>query len=950
MDESLFAVGRFASCENWLMTIPNATYRVQFNPSFGFGAAEAILPYLEDLGVSHVYASPIFAARPGSAHGYDVVDPLKLNDELGGEAAFMQLRAAMRERGLFWIQDIVPNHMAFDSANAMLMDVLENGAASPYEDFFDIDWNHPYENMNGRVLAPVLGKFYADALESGEIRLAYDERGLGITYYDFRLPLKIETYPRVFEHTIEQFEEGVQEGNADFIKLLGAINLLKSIVSIEDRTSRAEQVAHAKLMLWYLYQNEASIRQLIDECVASFNGTPGDPESFNALDALISEQLFKLSYWKVAAEEINYRRFFTVNDLISLKVEHSDVFDHVHGLIVKLVREGCFDGLRVDHVDGLYDPAVYLERLRAVCGDCYIVVEKILEPSERLPGSWPIQGTTGYEFLDNVCALLCDRKHERAMNRIYGRFANFGDYEEQLVNKKRLIVGRHLAGNIDNLAQFVKRISSRSRYGRDTTLYGLRRAMVEVMAHFPVYRTYVNRSDYSESDRACMALAVELAKASAPAFAHEIWFIEKFLMLDYDEGMREDDKAEWVRFVMNFQQLTAPLMAKGFEDTFLYIYNRLISLNDVGGSPDRFGMTSDAFHDFCEQRARQFRHSLNATSTHDAKRGEDVRVRIDVLSEIPKEWDAQLKLWTAINKNRKKRVRGKHVPDANDEYFLYQTLVGAMPFEGVSESFQQRIRDYAIKALREAKLHTAWIRPDEAYEGAYLDFIDAILTPSPDNRFLSEFMPFQQRIAFYGALNSLSQTLLKIACPGVPDFYQGAELWDLTLVDPDNRRPVDFEKRTAMLSGLRKREAGAALVKELLGSYEDGRVKLFMIYRLLKARRSWQAVFDEGEYLRLSVEGERAASVHAFALKQGGRCAVVIASRFLASSLSAGVMPIGRKVWGDTRIVLPQDFPGRWREMIVGGEVKGEGGVAVGDALKHFPTALLFGESGAENG
>jgi (1->4)-alpha-D-glucan 1-alpha-D-glucosylmutase len=932
------------------MTIPIATYRLQLNPSFGFEATERMLPYLAELGVSHIYASPIFAARPGSAHGYDVVDPLRINDELGGEVGFLKLRAAMRERGLCWIQDIVPNHMAFDSANLMLMDVLENGEASPYYDYFDIDWNHPYENMHGRVLAPVLGKFYADALESGDIRLTYDQRGLGITYYDLRLPLKIETYPRVFEPKIAQLEERAEKGDADVIKFLGAINLLQSIVNIEDPVSRIEQVAHAKLMLWYLHEHEASVRALIDECVSSFNGTPGDPESFNALDGIISDQLFKLSFWKVAAEEINYRRFFTVNDLISLKVERPDVFDHVHGLIGRFIREGAFDGIRVDHVDGLYDPAVYLERLRELCGDTFIVIEKILESSEKLPAGWPVQGTTGYDFLDNACALLCNPANERAMNRIYGRFTYLGDYEEQLADKKRLIVGRHLAGNIDNLAQLVKGISSRSRYGRDMTLYGLRRAMVEVMANFSVYRTYVNQREYREVDRARMALAVERANASAPAFSHEIWFLRKFLMLEYDEGMSEEDKAAWVGFVMNFQQFTAPLMAKGFEDTFLYIYNRLISLNDVGGSPDRFGMTPDAFHAFCLERSQQFRHSLNATSTHDAKRGEDARMRIDVLSEIPKEWDAHLKIWTALNRARKKRVRGKLVPDANDEYFLYQTLIGVTPFDGVvDDAFRQRVRDYAIKALREAKLHTAWIKPDEDYEGAYLDFIDVLLSPSEGNRFWADFLPFQRKVAFYGAMNSLSQTLLKIACPGVPDFYQGAELWDLSLVDPDNRRPVDFEKRRALLSALRAREAEGlpALAKDLMAHYEDGRVKLFMIYRLLRARQGWKDVFDEGEYVPLPVEGEKAASVYAFLLRRGERCAIAIVPRLLSSVTPMGVFPTGRKTWGDTRVVLPQGMGGRWTEAIVGQEVKGDGVVAVAEAMRCFPAALLLRDADA---
>ena len=862
------------------MHVPVATYRVQLHKEFGFRQAGAIAAYLEELGVSHFYASPIFEARAGSMHGYDIVDPGRINPELGDEAGLDALVASLRKHGLYWLQDIVPNHMAFDSQNALILDVLEKGRSSKFCKFFDIDWNHLYEGLRGRLLVPFLGKFYAEALEDGDIRLVYTEDGLFITYYSLRLPLKVASYVRVIERNLHALEEVLGPQDPDFIKLVGTVHFFRTLAAAAEGACEDEQVVHAKKMLWALYLSNEAIKKFIDDNIAHFNGMKGEPRSFDDLDALIAEQFFRLSYWKVAAEEINYRRFFTINELISLRVEDEDVFNFTHAFIFKLLNDGVIQALRVDHVDGLYDPAGYLRRLRERSGDAYIVVEKILEPKEELPADWPVEGTTGYDFLNCVNGLFCRRDNEMAFDRLYHDFTGQAfSYDELVAAKKRLITGKHLAGNVDNLAHMMKKVSANDRYGRDITLYGLKRALVEVMANFPVYRTYINTDAVSAADRHFIDEAVERARRNIPDFIHELNFIHQFLLMGRGGSLADEDRRELLDFVMNFQQYTAPLMAKGFEDTVLYIYNRLISLNEVGSSPNRFGTTPDEFHAFNRERAASWPHSMNTTATHDTKRGEDARARINVLSELPDEWAERLKAWEKMNEPAKKLSGRRSMPDKNDEYFLYQTLIGAWPFaEEAGPAFTRRIRQYMVKAVREAKIHTAWVKPDIEYENACSSFVNAILTPSKENRFLKAFLPFQRKIAHYGILNSLSQTLLKTVSVGVPDLYQGSELWDLSLVDPDNRRPVDFQKRAAALRDITKkaRRDTGKLIDELLGDADDGRVKLFLMHRALWARKECVGLFREGTWY-LDVDGNGRWSIDDVTVELGaeGDTAVV---------------------------------------------------------------------------
>jgi (1->4)-alpha-D-glucan 1-alpha-D-glucosylmutase len=940
------------------MRIPNATYRLQFHRNFTFADAKAVISYLRDLGISDVYASPIFRARAGSLHGYDVVDPNQINPELGGVEHFDELTGEIQRQGMGWLQDIVPNHMAYDSENSMLMDVLENGLNSAFGNYFDIEWDHPMENMHHKVLAPCLGKFYGQCLEDGEIVLKYDAQGLAVHYFQLRLPINIESYSMVLAPSLGALRRKLGRHSPDLIKLLGVLYTLKNLPSSEEARERADQIIFVKNMLWELYTSNEEIKNFLDEIIARFNGRPGVPESFNPLDQLLAQQYYRLSFWKVATEEINYRRFFNINELISLRVEDPNVFELCHRLIFQLIRDGRITGLRIDHIDGLYDPAVYLRRIRQNVGEVYVVVEKILDMRESLPDDWLVCGTTGYEFANFVNQLFCDSDHEQKFTELYRRFtgltAAFGDLVSE---KKRLIIGRYMAGDVDRLAHLLKRVSSRDRFGGDITLYGLKRALVEVLTFFPVYRSYISHERFGAEDRSRMHETLSKAKEMNPGLILELSFIGKFLMLENGDLLSEQEKSQWIDFIMRLQQLTGPLMAKGFEDTTLYIYNRFLSLNEVGGDPSQFGLSSNAFHEFSLRRAQTWPHSLNATSTHDTKRGEDVRARLNVLSEMPDEWERHVFEWGEMNRPHKRLVRGREVPDRNDEYFLYQSLTGALPLAKEEHGgFIDRIKDYTIKAVREAKVHTGWLKPDNDYEDAFLGFIERILEPSKDNSFLGELRQWTRKIARFGALNSLSQTLLKLTCPGAPDLYQGTELWDLHFVDPDNRRAVDFELRRKFLAEIKKREKEnlQPLLLDLLTHWEDGRVKLFLIYKVLNFRRRQQELFQNGSYVPLAVSGTAARCVCAFARRDGAVWTVVAVPRFSTAVFSAENAPLGRQgAWEDTLLELPGDSPAAWKSVFTGEAlpapttVDGKSHLYLSDLFYDFPVALLEGSSPA---
>ena len=928
-------------------TPPLATYRLQFTPDFGFRSCREILDYLCVLGVSDVYASPIFKARPGSAHGYDVCDPRKLNPELGTERDFNGLMAAVQGRSLGWVQDIVPNHMAVSGHNRVLADLLENGPVSRYFSFFDVDWDHPYEGIRGRMLAPFLGGLYGDVLERGEIVLGFDADGLFVRYYDLRLPIRLDSYPRVLTLGLDGLRLRMGRDNPDYIKLLGALYSVKGLPE-EPGRERYDQITFIKGLLFDLYEASPAVREFVENNLARFNGL-ADRETadrFGLLHDLLSEQYFRLSFWKVAAEEINYRRFFSINDLISLRVEQEEVFDFVHGFVLEKIGDGLFSGLRVDHIDGLYDPAAYLRRLRERCGEAYLVVEKILEPGEPLPEFWPVQGTTGYDFLNAVCGLFAKGENERAFERTYTRFiGRRRAFSELLAEKKRFVADRHMAGDAGNLARLIYAFSGHDRRGSDMTMNVLKQAVRELLVHFPVYRTYIDQEAQRSEDTAYIRTALAATRASNPDLAHELDYLERFLLLDFDDHIPEERRREWVGFVMRFQQLTGPLMAKGLEDAVFYVANRLLCLNEVGGRPDRFGLDGGGWLDFIRERMRLWPHAMNATATHDTKRGEDARMRLAALSELPEQWERALKRLTRVNARKKRKVDGEPAPDRNDEYFLYQTLLASWPcLEEERGTYPDRLKAYLIKAVREAKEHSAWIKPNEGYEQAYTAFAGSLLRKGRNKAFLATFLPLQRKVARLGMVNSLSQTLLKLVAPGVPDFYQGTELWDLALVDPDNRRPVDFGLRMRLLEELGEmfQRDPPGLLRSLLARPEDGRIKLFLIWRLLAARRSHARLFQEGDCRLLPFEGRRADNLFGFSRRMGNDLALAVFPRFVSGFLPEDGWPIG-DVWEDARLVLSEPT-GPLTDVVTGRTFPGGSAFEIREVLETFPGALLIHE------
>ncbi len=928
------------------MIRPVAIYRLQLNSNFNFRNARKIVDYLQRLGISHVYASPVLKSRPGSQHGYDVVDPTRIDPELGEEQELKQLLADLKKIGMGWIQDIVPNHMAFSSENIMLYDVLENGPFSRYYNFFDINWDHPYENIRGKVLAPFLGKFYDECLESAELKLKYHKRGLTLHYYQHLFPIRIESYSGFFSYPLQEIRNRLGDKHPYFIKYVGVLNAIKNISALTEQKERYDQISFIKEMIWELNNENPDIKDCIQSTIRFYNGKAGKPETFDHLHELIGEQYYRLSFWKVGTEEINYRRFFNVNELISLRAEERKVFYTTHRLILDLLKEGLLDGLRIDHVDGLLNPTDYLNLLRSEINNRYLVVEKILEFAENLPHFWPVQGTTGYDFLNYVNGIFCDRKNENKLKRIYERYIGSRiSYSRQVYEKKRLIVGKYMAGDVGNLAHSLAHISGRYRYGSDFTLYGLRRSLVEILSRFEVYRTFISRDHYREEDRAYIRAAVEEAKVNMPDFINELNFIAKILLLETDRQLTQDEKEEWYNFIFRFQQLTGPLMAKGFEDTLLYNYNRFLSLNEVGGNPGKMGVSGIEFHYFNKRRCERWPDSMNTTSTHDAKRGEDVRARLNVLSEIPEEWAQNVRLWTRLNRKKKTKEGSVRIPDPNDEYFMYQTMIGSFPFsEDQLAGYRHRLKDYIIKAVREAKVHTAWLKPDSDYENSYKLFVDNILEESPENFFLKEFLPFQRKIAWYGMLNSLSQVLIKMTAPGVPDFYQGSELWDLNLVDPDNRRPVDYARRAKYLKEIDRKCTlnTPACVKKLFSSYTDGRIKLFLIKQVLKFRQQYHLIFENGNYFPMEIKGKYRRHILGFARQYEKNWIVIAAPRLCTELVKEKELPFGHSVWEDTRIILP-DKVLIWREVISSETVQFAAELLLGDLFRHFPGAVLFG-------
>lgn len=964
--------------------IPVATYRLQFNRDFTFGKATELVFYLRGLGVSHCYASPFLKARPGSLHGYDIIDHNVLNPEIGEMADFERFTTALRAESMGLILDMVPNHMGIGSDNPWWMDILENGEASDYADFFDIDWHPIQEALRGKVLLPLLEDHYGNVLEKGLLVLQFDaEHGeFSLHYHEHRFPLDPASYALILGHTIERLEARFQAEEAiclDFRSLVTAFGNLPGHRTIAPdilQTRQRDKEAHKRFLVRLCREN-VEILRFITEQIVLFNGTPGDGQSYQLLHELLERQAFRLAYWRVASDEINYRRFFDINDLAALCMENRRVFEKTHRFVLELLSAEKISGLRIDHPDGLYDPDQYYQWLSEaargrtlhepeadggkleVSNRLYVVVEKILAGHERLRSHWLVHGTTGYEFANLVGGLFVDSRSERAMTSIYTRFIGQRiAFDNLLYDCKKLIIRGALSSEFNVLANELERISQADWHTRDFTLNTIREALMEIVAYFPVYRTYVTADGVGEEDRRYVEWATSQAVKRSRAEDTSIFgFIQDVLLLAEKGEPQEAYRRRVLNFALKFQQYTGPVMAKGLEDTSFYIYNRLLALNEVGGDPRRFGTSVAAFHRANQERAEEWPGSMLGTSTHDSKRSEDVRARLAVLSEIPEIWQQRVRRWKMLNRRRKCSLGNEKAPSMNDEYALYQNLLGAWPLETLAatelENFAERIRQYAIKAVREAKDHSSWININQGYEKAMTDFIASLLEGGESNRFLGDFLPFQRQVAHFGLLNSLSQLLLKLTAPGVPDIYQGDELWRFDLVDPDNRRPVDYASRQGLLKEMEERfpRAGGPWLEEtarLLATLEDGKAKFFVTRQTLNFRDQRQTLFRQGGYVPLAVSGECAEHVVAFARVYGEEACLVVVPRMMAQLLGfpSETLPVG-KLWGGTAIALPCNLSGKQirnvftTEHLSIGAGPAEPELLLRDLLAHFPVALF---------
>jgi len=944
------------------MRLPTATYRVQLNNNFRFADARKILDYLQSLGISDLYLSPILMSRKGSDHGYDVTDPTRINPDLGTEEEFSALQAELQERGMGLLLDTVPNHMAASAENPWWMDVLENGAQSAFAAFFDIEWHPHSRSLDGKILLPVLGRPFGEVLESGEIKLSFQEGRFFFQYFDALFPLAPGSYHTILNHRAERLKELVGEESATYHEYAGILASLLELVRSDRRSGetaadRRMRYESARERLWSLMKSSGEARNFVEENLREINGIEGDPASYGFLQRLLAEQNYKLAFWQNLNESINYRRFFTIADLVGVRVEDPLVFEATHGYVLRLVSKNPFAGLRVDHIDGLRDPLAYLNKLqeRLSSGDnregkSYVVVEKILARQESLPDDWPVSGTTGYDYLNEANGIFVDAEGVGRIDEIYsafiGRKQNFADVVYQ---KKKLVMSTLLGVEMRTLGRQLAELAAQDRYARELNRGQLIDALIEVTACLRVYRTYIRNMDVPAPAVQKIEQSVTQARNRATHLSPACFdFIRDVLLLLNPPHVLADQREARLTFVMRWQQFTGPILAKGLEDTALYVYHPLLSLNEVGGSPCASEVPScNEYYAFLENRQLRWPASLDASSTHDTKRSEDVRARLNVLSELPDEWKGNLERWATLNAEHKQDVGGQSVPDRNEEYYLYQTLLGVWPLDKEScAGLLERVQAHLVKAIREAMVHTRWTRPNQKHEDALQRFVANILSSQFSAEFLREFREFQKKVAYFGMINGLSQTLLKIAAPGVADFYQGSELWDLRLVDPDNRGAVDFDKRMAILETITNAEAveSGRELHDLVQHWQDGRIKMYLIWRAVHFRGEHQDLFREGELVPIQVAGRYGRNVIAFLRRRGEESALVVVPRFL-SQVCAAICPISDVDWGDTTLILPQEAPREWNSVLtrtrLASQKKDSGmSLMVNDLLRDFPVAL----------
>ncbi len=1034
---------------------PTATYRVQLNRDCTFLQLADYVPTLSAMGISHVYLAPFLEARPGSVHGYDIVNHARINPEIGTMDDLRKLRQVLDEHGMGLIADVVPNHMAASSnCNAWWQDVLENGPASQFAGYFDIDWQPSKADLHGKVLLPILGEQFGKVLESGQFRLAYEDGCFAVYYFENRLPLAPRSYALILALGLADLQSQVEEENSlgeadsgsgdsgegdvregeggpseehlsELLSILTAIRNLpdREVHELERLIERRREKEVIKRRLHDLSQKSPWIRAYIDRNVQRFNGQVGKPASFDCMEDLLGAQPYRLSFWRVAVEEINYRRFFDINELAAIRTELPEVFEQTHQLLFDGIEEGIIDGLRIDHPDGLLDPREYFQQLQRthflqLCSKhfhdldterthgiawrdaadrlrllwnsaaslpgsplatpLYVLVEKILGEGEYLPDDWNVHGTVGYEFLNKCNALFVDTRNGKFLTALYHRFIDQSiDFSELTYHCKRLVVRMSMASELAVLGNALDRISERNRLTRDFTQSALTRALQEVIAAFSVYRTYIKPGRILERDRWFITQAVEKATDRNPAMDASVFqLIKELLLLDFPLELEEGEVDPVLHFTGKFQQLTGPIMAKSVEDTAFYQYNRLVSLNEVGGEPDVFGIEPQEMHAFAAFRQLKQPYAMNCSSTHDTKRSEDVRSRINVLTEIPKVWKEKVQSWARWNKRHKTKLGSSTLgPSKNAEYLFYQTLIGTWPgkdaFLHAPQVYLDRLKTYMVKVAREAKVETSWVRPNEEYEQALIMFVDKCLQSGTKFPFFESLDAFVKRVEAHGWWNSLSQLTLKTTLPGIPDFYQGSEIWNLTLVDPDNRHRIDLHERTEHFQNLTARVSNALpeasnpwqawvtcssangpgviarieqLLNQLMATASDGSIKLLVSTLLLNCRQQFPDVFQRGEYLAVESRGQYARGLFSFAKISENLQVLVVTSRFLAEMEGFQENYPEPAAWGDTRIVLPVGLQGsRLTELFTQRTFAAEqDGLQASELLRSLPIAVLI--------
>lgn len=915
--------------------IPRATYRVQFGKDFRFSDAAAIAPYLAELGISHVYASPYLQARPGSKHGYDITNHNALNCELGDDHAFQRMLSAFRENGLEHILDYVPNHMGVGgSDNPFWLDVLEWGRNSRYARWFDIDWDSHSEYLKEKLIVPFLADQYGAELKNGNLELKFDEKHgtFSVWLYDtHKLPVAPPSYSEILRIDSDQLKHFAKE----FASLAGSWP--------EGQTRAAElkaQLAHA-------ISADPGINGALKTALEQFRGKPCNIATWDRLNSLIHQQHWRPTHFRVAADDINYRRFFNISELAAIRMELPEVFEHTHQLVLRLLNDGDLQGLRIDHIDGLCDPKSYLARLRGRLNrPFFLVVEKILGRHEGLREDWPVDGTTGYEFCAQVTALLVDPKAENILTNFYWEFTGEIEPFAEIVRESKIrILENELRSELETLSRDAVRVARQDPCTTDFTRNILRRALKEIIACFPVYRTYVDGSQLNEVDERYIHWAIAQATKNERELDKSVFeFLEKLLTGQPAHSDASDFlRRSAIRCAMRAQQLSGPVMAKGFEDTALFRYNRFVALNEVGSSPDQFGLSVAAFHKENQLRVQHWPHTMLATSTHDVKHGEDARARLAALSLIPEEWVAKVPAWSRILRARRGDVEGTAPPARNDEYLFFQNLIATWPPELTTAlqsqtqqltQYSERLQGAMIKSVREARVHSNWISPDPTYETAVTEFVRNALDPIVGQTFLENFLPFQQRVAELGVHNSLVQVLLKVTSPGVADFYQGSDLWDLNLPDPDNRRPVDFAARRQLLSQIDEaRQDPVAALQTMLKNWHDGKIKLCVTQRLLRFRSKHSDLFEEGSYEPLQT-GNDSSWLCAFKRTAEQQTFVALASldaRRKAHEYSHESISLGA-----------EGNDSSWRDVLTDRVVAArQGAVNLADALAILPIALL---------